>query len=139
MRFFSLAILSCCLLGGAVAGLTAAESTQAPATAEPTISKTELDKAIAAKSVVLIDVCGTESFTKNGHLPGAIDWQAHKKDLASLLPKDKKALIVAYCVSKTCPSYKKGVSAATNLGYSNVVHYAPGLSGWVEDGGKLEK
>jgi rhodanese-related sulfurtransferase len=102
------------------------------------ISHQDLAAAIAAKSVTVIDVNGTESF-KEGRIPGAIDYTAQKAKLAALLPKDKKALIVAYCGNEYCSAYKSAATAALELGYTNVKHYAPGIDGWKKAGAKLEK
>ena len=65
----------------------------------PDISIAELKKAIAEKKVVVIDVNGTDSY-KSGHVPTAVDFAAVKGDLAAALPKDKDALVVAYCGSQ---------------------------------------
>ena len=104
----------------------------------PSISHDELKAAIAAKSVTLLDVNGSESF-QEGHIPGAIDYIAQEKKIASLLPKDKKALIVAYCGNEYCPAYLAAATTAKELGYTNVKHYAPGIDGWKKAGAKVEK
>ncbi|MCK6486881.1 MAG: rhodanese-like domain-containing protein [Planctomycetes bacterium] len=98
----------------------------------------DLKKLIDAKAVTLIDCNGGDSF-KAGRIPGAIDFSASKDKLAGLLPKDKAALIVAYCGGPKCGAYKAGVEAATKLGYTNVKHFGDGLSGWKEAGFALEK
>ncbi|HTI69392.1 MAG TPA: rhodanese-like domain-containing protein [Candidatus Limnocylindria bacterium] len=95
----------------------------------PDISHAQLKKAMAEKKVTLIDVNGTDSW-KEGHIPGAIDFDANEKSLASLLPADKDALVVAYCGNERCPAYKLGAKAALALGYKNVKHYAAGIDGW---------
>ncbi len=97
------------------------------------ISQAELQAAIAAKSVVILDVNGTESY-QAGHIPGAIDYIAHKHQLAALLPADKTALVVAYCGGPACHAYAAAADAAVKLGYTNVKHYAPGISGWKQSG-----
>src|SRR5512139_3339379 len=91
----------------------------------PDISIPELKSAIEAKKVTLIDVNGTESWQK-GHIPGAIDFQSHKEKLASVLPKDKNALVVAYCGGPQCMAYKQAAKAAKELGYKNVKHLSAG-------------
>jgi len=93
------------------------------------ISHDQLKAAIAKKAVFLVDVNGTESYNA-GHIPGAIDYMANKDKFASLLPKDKSALIVAYCANENCHAYKQAADAAVALGYTNVKHYAPGIAGW---------
>jgi len=95
----------------------------------PDISHEELKAAIAKKAVFLVDVNGSDSY-KAGHIPGAIDYIANKDKFASLLPKDKSALIVAYCANENCHAYKQAADAAIALGYTNVKHYAPGIAGW---------
>lgn len=95
----------------------------------PDISHDDLKSAIEKKEVVIIDVNGADSY-KEVHIPGAIDYSAHKGDLAAVLPKDKDALIVAYCGNENCKAYKQAADAAVKLGYTNVKHYSAGLAGW---------
>lgn len=98
----------------------------------------DLKKLVDAKGVTLLDCNGSESF-KAGRIPGAIDFAASKDRLAQLLPKDKAALIVAYCGSPKCGAYKAGVEAAAKLGYTNIRHFGEGLAGWKDAGFALEK
>ncbi len=102
------------------------------------ISHKELQAAIAAKTVTVLDVNGTDSFAE-GRIPGAIDYIAKKDKIASLLPKDKNALVVAYCGNEQCTAYRAAAEAAVALGYTNVKHYAPGIDGWKKSGAKVEK
>ena len=104
----------------------------------PDISITELNKAIAEKKVVVIDVNGTDSY-KSGHVPTAVDFAAVKGDLAAALPKDKDALVVAYCGSPACHAYTAAANAAVKLGYTNVKHLSAGISGWLEAKQPTEK
>ncbi|MBI4622125.1 MAG: rhodanese-like domain-containing protein [Verrucomicrobia bacterium] len=104
----------------------------------PAISHADLAAAIAAKSVTVLDVNGSDSF-KEGRIPGAIDYIAREKALAALLPKNKGALVVAYCGNEYCTAYLAAATAATKLGYTNVKHYAPGIDGWKKSGAKIEK
>lgn len=101
----------------------------------PDLSIKELKKAIAEKKVTLIDVNGTETWEK-GHIPGAIDFESNEEKIASLLPKDKNALIVAYCGGPKCMAYKQAAKVAEKLGYKNVKHLSAGISGWKEAGEK---
>jgi rhodanese-related sulfurtransferase len=66
----------------------------------PDISIAELKAAMAENKVVIIDVNGSSSYRK-GHIPGAIDFSAHKANLAAKLPADKSTLVVAYCSGPT--------------------------------------
>ena len=121
---------------GAFAGEKKTEA-KAPA-ATPDISIPELKKAIAAKKVTVIDVNGSDTY-KEGHIPTAIDFEANKDKLAEVLPKDKDALIVAYCGGPQCGAYKSAAKAAVALGYTNVKHLSAGISGWKDAGEKTEK
>jgi len=102
------------------------------------ISQPDLQAAIASKSAVILDVNGSDSY-KAGHIPGAIDYIAHKDQIAKLLPADKSALVVAYCGSPSCHAYAAAADAAVKLGYTNVKHFAPGISGWKASGAPTEK
>ena len=102
------------------------------------ISQQDLEAAIAAKKVTVLDVNGSESF-KEGRIPGAIDYIAQEKKIASLLPKDKNALIVAYCGNEYCNAYQAAATTAKELGYTNVRHFSPGIDGWKKAGAKIEK
>jgi rhodanese-related sulfurtransferase len=104
----------------------------------PDISVAEVKALAESKKAVIIDVNGTESYAK-GHVPGALDYDAVKDKLASILPKDKKALVVAYCGGPKCKAYQAAATAAAKLGYKNVKHMSAGISGWKEAGQKTEK
>jgi rhodanese-related sulfurtransferase len=99
----------------------------------PDISIAEVKEAIQAKKITLIDVNGSDSW-KSGHIPGAIDFATSKEKLASLLPQDKGALVVAYCGGPSCGAYAAAAKAAQSLGYTNVKHLAAGISGWKQAG-----
>jgi len=101
----------------------------------PDITIDQLKSALAAKQVTLLDVNGSKSWNQ-GHIPGAIDYVANKAKLASLLPKDKHALIVAYCGGPYCGAYAAAAKAAKDLGYTNVKHLSAGISGWKATGEK---
>lgn len=114
----------------------AALAVSAYAAKYPDVTVTDLKSAIETKKVTLLDVNGTESF-QAGHIPGAIDFEAQQKNLASVLPTDKNALIVAYCGGPQCKAYQSAAKAAEKLGYKNVKHLSAGISGWQKAGQKL--
>ena len=103
----------------------------------PDISIAELKKAIASKKVIVIDVNGSDS-SKAGHVPTALNYADIQSSLASALPKDKDALVVAYCGGPACHAYTKAADAAAKLGYSNVKHLSAGISGWLQAKEKTE-
>ena len=104
----------------------------------PDISIKELQKAIDAGKVAVIDVNGAKSFAR-GHIPTAIDFSSNAKSLAKVLPKDKRTLVVSYCGGPGCRAYKRGADAAAKLGYKNIKHLSAGISGWKKSGAKLAK
>lgn len=104
----------------------------------PDISIDELKAAIEAKTVTVIDVNGAKSYER-GHVPSAVEFGAVKDSLASALPADKDALIVAYCGGPSCSAYTRAANAAKELGYTNVKHLSAGISGWLQAGEATEK
>ena len=60
------------------------------------IPLTELQSLVSKNSATIIDVNSKSSYTKN-KIPGAIHFGTNKDQLAKVLPKDKNAMIVAYC------------------------------------------
>jgi len=117
-------ILKCML---AIVGLVVVTSSAA-AGEYPDVTVDQLQQAIEANSVVVLDANGSETYAE-AHIPGAIDFSA-VKDLSPLLPENKDALIVAYCGGPRCSAYKKAAKAAKSLGYTNVKHLSAGISGW---------
>ena len=99
------------------------------ATNYPEISKTDLQKEIASKSVFVVDVNGSKSYAKK-HIDSAVDYETIKGDLATNLPADKNSLIVAYCGGPSCVAWKKAAVEACKKGYTNVKHFKEGIKGW---------
>ena len=104
----------------------------------PDISIKEMKQLIAKKKVFVIDVMSSKSYAK-GHVPTAISFAKQGKNLAKALPKDKNALIVAYCGGPACKAYKRAADLAAKLGYKNVKHMSAGIGGWRKAGEKVEK
>jgi len=104
----------------------------------PDVTISEVKEAVKSKKAVIIDVNGTESYTE-GHVPGALNFEAIQSNLAQKLPKDKDTLIIAYCGNPRCTAYKAAAKAASKLGYKNVKHMSAGISGWKAAGEKMEK
>lgn len=104
----------------------------------PDVSINEVKDLSKSKKAVIIDVNGTESYAQ-GHVPGALDFEAIQSKLSDVLPKDKNALIVAYCGNPKCQAYLSAARAAEKLGYKNVKHMSAGIAGWKDAGMKTEK
>mgnify|MGYP006317541453 CR=1 FL=1 len=104
----------------------------------PDVTIPEVKKAISEGKATIIDVNGSASYGK-GHVPGALDYATVGKELASKLPSDKSALIIAYCGGPSCNAYTRAANAAKALGYTNVKHMSAGISGWLQAGEKTDK
>lgn len=117
---------------------TALVAVSAAANEFPDLTVAEVKAIAAAKSAVILDVNGTESWQK-GRVPGALDYAAVKGNLGSVLPRDKNALIIAYCGGPKCKAYQNAAKAAAKLGYTNIKHMSAGISGWQKAGEKTEK
>lgn len=104
----------------------------------PDVSIKEVKALSDSKKAVIIDVNGTESY-KEGRVPGALNFEAIKGNLASALPADKNTPVIAYCGSPKCKAYKEAAEAAEKLGYKNVKHMSAGIKGWKDAGEKVEK
>jgi len=104
----------------------------------PDVSVNQVKDLSKSKKAVIIDVNGSESYAE-GHVPGALDFEAIQAKLSEVLPKDKNALIVAYCGNPKCPAYLSAARAAEKLGYKNIKHMPAGIAGWKEAGMKMEK
>ena len=104
----------------------------------PDISIPELKSAMSSQKLVLLDANGSESW-QSGHIPGAIDFTAKKDNLASVLPADKNALIVAYCGNPQCTAYLSAAEAARKLGYKNIKHLVVGIAGWKDAHEQIQK
>src|SRR6476661_4696716 len=117
---FALGLAALCVaLSAAAVALAAAEPKAPEKYPYPDLSIKELKSAIDKKEVTIIDANGSDSY-RDGHIPGAIDFEAKEKDLAKVLPKDKDALIVAYCGGPQCMAYKAAAKKAAEMGYTNV-------------------
>lgn len=104
----------------------------------PEVSLDELKKLVETKSALLVDANGTSTY-KSGHIPGAIDFEKNEADLAKVLPKDKKSLIVAYCGGPLCVAWQNAAKKITAMGYTNVKHFKGGLKTWKDSGQPLGK
>jgi rhodanese-related sulfurtransferase len=104
----------------------------------PDIARKDLQENMKSGTVVLVDANGSDSYAE-GHLPGALDFEANEAGLAGKLPTDKNALIVAYCGGPGCRAWNRAALKLDELGYTNVRHYKGGLKEWKSSGGKFEK
>jgi rhodanese-related sulfurtransferase len=103
------------------------------------IGKDELTKMIADggdKSPFLLDISGSSDY-RSGHLPGAVDYAAHKSELARVLPEHKERPVVIYGQGFDSGDWRKVAGEVQALGYSNIRHYNEGFSNWKSSGGPV--
>lgn len=93
------------------------------------VEPTEMTELVKTKKATIIDVNSSDSF-KESHIPGAIHYASNSDKLDTLLPKDKNALIVAYCGGKSCTAWQRAAKVACEKGYTNIKHFSSGISGW---------
>lgn len=98
----------------------------------------ELKKLIDTKSVYLVDANSEKTYAR-GHIPTAVSFAANSENFLTMLPKDKKALIVAYCGGPLCSAWEDAAKSAHEAGYSNIKHFKGGLKVWKSAGLPLEK
>ena len=103
-----------------------------------TISRLELQEAISAGDVIVVETLRAEHF-QQGHLPGAIHihYEAIADRAGELLP-DKDAQIVTYCSNTACRNCEIAANQLAAMGYTNVRKYAEGKQDWEEAGLPLE-
>ena len=104
----------------------------------PDISIADLEKAIKSGKVAVIDVNGANSYAKRGHIPGACP-SATRTRCPSSSPKWAKTPSCGLLRQLPLPAYKRGASAAEELGFKNVKHLSAGIAGWLKAGKKVEK
>lgn len=129
---FAMVVAALTLNGGIV---MASETNCAEESRYSEISGDELAGLVAKKAVFVVDVNGADSF-KEAKVPGAVNFAAVKDGFAKVLPKQKDALIVAYCGGPQCTAWQKAAKAACDLGYTNIRHYKDGIKGWKERSAK---
>lgn len=95
----------------------------------PEVTLDELKGLVESKSGTIVDA-NTDKMYAEGHIPGAVSYAAHKKDLTKALPADKNTAIVAYCGGTMCTAWEAAAKDLKKLGYTNVKHFKGGISGW---------
>jgi rhodanese-related sulfurtransferase len=99
-----------------------------------TISRANLQAAIAVPGTVLVEALPTEQYDAE-HLPGAVNLPADLTPVtAALLAPDKTALVVTYCSGAACRRSKTAARAFEQLGYTNVQVYEGGKADWAQAG-----
>ncbi len=101
------------------------------------ISIEEFDKLRQAKGNVVLDV-RTEKEFKAGHIQNAVHLDWNSPNFAALAAKlDKSRTYLVHCAvggrsAKACKKMEE-------LGFTNLMNFAPGMKGWEKAGKPVEK
>jgi rhodanese-related sulfurtransferase len=102
-----------------------------------TITREELKAKIDRGEKFVLLEKGPESLYRKAHLPGAILLRS-VREAPKLLPRDKDAEIIVYCLNFNCHSSDWVVRKLTDMGYTNVKDYRGGKHDWVGAGLPIE-
>lgn len=102
------------------------------------------------KDMLIIDTMPYEDSYKKEHVPGAVQFEFPKEEVANLDDKTKAAfqkmlgsnkdrLIVIYCGFTKCGRSHNGAMWAAKMGYKNVYRYPGGIKAWGEADYPVEK
>lgn len=102
------------------------------------------------KDMLIIDTMPYEDSYKKEHVPGAVQFEFPKEEVANLDDKTKAAfqkmlgsnkdrLIVIYCGFTKCGRSHNGAMWAIKMGYKNVYRYPGGIKAWGEADYPVEK
>jgi len=102
------------------------------------------------KDMLIIDTMPYEDSYKKQHIPGAVQFEFPKEEVANLDDKTKAAfqkilgsnkdrLIVVYCGFTKCGRSHNGAMWVTKMGYKNVYRYPGGIKAWGEADYPVEK
>jgi rhodanese-related sulfurtransferase len=130
--------LAACLAASSTVSIFVSMPAVAESALAPEVSLDELKSLVAKKGATLIDANG-EKMYKEGHVPGAIHFESSKAKLATVLPADKNALVVAYCGGPLCTAWEDAAKEIKALGYKNVKHFKGGIKEWKSSGQTIEK
>lgn len=116
-----------------------APSAEACAMTNTTITRDELQAAIQAGDVIVVETLGPQYY-HDAHLPGAINIpHTETARLAPRLLPDKAEAIVTYCSNTACRNSEVAAAQLRSLGYLNVRKYAEGKEDWRDAGLPLER
>ena len=104
----------------------------------PEVSLGEMQQLVRSRSAVILDCNGSDSY-REGHLPGAIDYEANYARLGQILPGNRGVPVVVYAGGPFSSAYLSGAQAIQRLGYGNVRCFRGGLSSWAQAGLPMDR
>jgi len=97
-----------------------------------TITREELKRRLDDReNLVLVEVLAPEYFNEY-HLPGAINVpvdEHFERNIQDAVPQKDRSVVV-YCYSAECSASPEAAARMTDLGYTDVMHYAGGKTDW---------
>lgn len=93
------------------------------------ISMADVEKQLGKKDVYIFDANTKEERIKYGYIPGSIF--INTPEWVKLLPDDKNANIIFYCLNKMCYASSDAALQAQELGYTNVKVMLDGIESWI--------
>lgn len=103
----------------------------------PALNLEGLARIVETREATVVDANGSESFAE-GHIPGALDFEAMATSLPVGLPRDLNAAIVVYFGGPRCMAWKRAAIALSDLGYTRISHFPGGLQEWQAAGKPME-
>ncbi|GGY93380.1 rhodanese-like domain-containing protein [Shewanella fodinae] len=100
------------------------------------ISMREAESLMGQPGVHFYDV-NTLEIWADGYIPGAVFFNV--RDWKKLLPENKNATLVFYCVNRLCTSSVLAARAVMKLGYTDVRQMPDGIYGWRISGRPVAK
>ena len=104
-----------------------------------TVSRTDLEAALAGRSATVVDALPAPAFARR-HIPGAVNLVEEEADRAAadVLP-DRSATVIVYSTDAGCSRGPGLARHLETLGYDDVLLYAQGIEDWVRAGLPVEK
>lgn len=101
------------------------------------ISMADVEKELGKKDVYIFDANTKEERIKYGYLKGSIF--INTPEWVSLLPSNKDAKIIFYCLNRMCYASSDAALKAQKLGYTNVRVMLDGIESWILSARPIEK
>jgi rhodanese-related sulfurtransferase len=82
--------------------------------------------------LLLVNTLPTESFDEE-HIPGSVSVPNATPRFAEEISSrvgNKDTPVVVYCTSRECETSQRAARKLAEAGFTNVLHYADGITGW---------
>ncbi|MBZ7986888.1 rhodanese-like domain-containing protein [Campylobacter canadensis] len=101
------------------------------------ISMADVEKLLNKKDVYIYDANEKQERLEYGYLPNAIF--INTPEWKSLLPENKEATLIFYCLNRMCYASSDAAMQAQELGYKNVFVMLDGIQSWILSARVVEK